>query len=42
MQSDESIDSNVCLPPETRLETDRDAIADECPHTSSNRERPFP
>ena len=41
IQSDESIDSNVRLPPQARLETDRDAIADEDPHTSSNRERPF-
>ena len=41
LQSDESIDSNVRLPAQTHLEADRDAIADECPHTASRRERPF-
>jgi len=40
-QSDESIDSNVRLPSQTHLEADRHAIADECPHTSSGRERTF-
>ena len=41
LQSDESIDSNVRLPPQTHVNSDGDAITNECPHTSSGRERPF-
>ena len=41
LQSDESTDSNVRLPPQTHLEADRDAIADERPHTASRGKRPF-
>ena len=41
LQSDQTIDANVRLPPHTHLEADRDAIADKRPHTASRSERPF-
>ena len=41
LQSDQTIDANVRLPPQTHLEADRDAIADERPHTASRSKRPF-
>ena len=37
LQSDQTIDANVRLPPQTHLKADHDAIADERPHTASCR-----
>jgi hypothetical protein len=41
LQSDQTIDANVRLPPDTHFDTERHAIGDEGPHTPSRRERPF-
>src|SRR5687768_7184257 len=41
LQSDQSIDANVRLPPHTHFQTESHAIGDKGPHTASRRERPF-
>ena len=41
LQSDESTDSNVRLPPHTHVESESHPIGDKGPHTASCSERPF-